>query len=268
MILVTLGTQDKEFTRLLKAIDKEIKNGVITDKVVVQAGCTKYKSENMEMFDLIPANEFDEYIKKADLIITHGGAGSILTGVKNNKKIIAAARLAKYKEHVNDHQKQIIKEFSEQGYIMELKDFNKLGKLIQKSKSFKPKKFISNTDNMINLVSDYIEETNNISWYNKYKEGTLLKLDNVNAREQLDFIEVKDTSLDKDYEDEQCFYEGKCQVLETAELAYTIPEDDSLSASIKRLLFKSKSETTRILKEIHTSKYPAIFYITNERLVI
>ena len=173
MILVTLGTQDKEFTRLLKAIDKEIKNGVITDKVVVQAGCTKYKSENMEMFDLIPANEFDEYIKKADLIITHGGAGSILTGVKNNKKIIAAARLAKYKEHTNDHQKQIIREFSEQGYIMELKDFNKLGKLIQKSKSFKPKKFISNTDNMINLVSDYIEETNNISWYNKYKEALL-----------------------------------------------------------------------------------------------
>ena len=173
MILVTLGTQDKEFTRLLKAIDKEIKNGVITDKVVVQAGCTKYKSENMEMFDLIPANEFDEFIKKADLIITHGGAGSILTAVKNNKKIIAAARLAKYKEHTNDHQKQIIEEFSKQGYILELKDFNKLGKLIQKSKSFKPKKFTSNTKNMIKLVSDYIEETDNISWYNKYKEGLL-----------------------------------------------------------------------------------------------
>ena len=41
MILVTLGTQDKEFRRLLEAIDREIDNGVITDKVVVQAGCTK-----------------------------------------------------------------------------------------------------------------------------------------------------------------------------------------------------------------------------------
>ena len=173
MILVTLGTQDKEFTRLLEAIDREIKNGVITDKVVVQAGCTKFKSDNMEIFDLIPANEFDEYIKKADLIITHGGAGSILTGLKHNKKIIAAARLAKYKEHTNDHQRQIIREFSDQGYIMELKDFNKLGKLIQKSKTFKPKKFISNTENMINLISDYIEEVDNVSWYNKYKEGLL-----------------------------------------------------------------------------------------------
>ena len=173
MILVTLGTQDKEFTRLLEAIDREIEKGVITDKVIVQAGCTKYKSDNMEIFDLIPANEFDEYIKKADLIITHGGAGSILTGVKNNKKIIAAARLAKYKEHTNDHQKQIIKEFSEQGYILELKDFNKLGKLIEKTKSFKPRKFISNTNNMIELIDNYIEEVDNTSWYNKYKEGLL-----------------------------------------------------------------------------------------------
>ena len=173
MILVTLGTQDKEFKRLLEAIDKEINNGTITDKVIVQAGCTKYESKNMEIFDLIPANEFDEYIKKADLIITHGGAGSILTGVKNNKKIIAAARLAKYKEHTNDHQKQIIKEFAEEGYILELKDFNKLGKLIEKSKTFKPKKFISNTNNMIKLVSDTIEEFDNVSWYNKYKEALL-----------------------------------------------------------------------------------------------
>ena len=173
MILVTLGTQDKEFKRLLEAIDKEINNGTITDKVIVQAGCTKYESKNMEIFDLIPANEFDEYIKKADLIITHGGAGSILTGVKNNKKIIAAARLAKYKEHTNDHQKQIIKEFAEEGYILELKDFNKLGKLIEKSKTFKPKKFISNTNNMIELVSDTIEEFDNVSWYNKYKEALL-----------------------------------------------------------------------------------------------
>ena len=127
----------------------------------------------MEIFDLIPANEFDEYIKKADLIITHGGAGSILTGVKNNKKIIAAARLAKYKEHTNDHQKQIIKEFADEGYILELKDYNKLGKLIEKSKTFKPKKFISNTNNMIKLVSDTIEEFDNVSWYNKYKEALL-----------------------------------------------------------------------------------------------
>ena len=170
MIFVTLGTQDKSFTRLLEAIDREIDNGTIKEKVIVQAGLTKYKSKNMEIFDLVPADKFEKYIDKASLIITHGGAGSILTAIKHEKKVIAAARLAKYKEHTNDHQKQIVKEFSKDGYILELRDFNKLGKLIEKSKTFIPKKFESNTKNMISLIENYIDKTNHICWYNRYRE--------------------------------------------------------------------------------------------------
>lgn len=167
MILVILGTQDKEFPRLLKAIDQEIEKGVIKDKVIVQAGQTKYHSEHMEIFDLLPAPEFEKLMDQADLIITHGGAGSILSAIKKGKKVIAAARLAKYKEHHNDHQKQIIEEFASLGYILELKDFHKLGKLIEKSRNFKPKKFESNTPNMIKLIEDYIENSNHTSWFNK-----------------------------------------------------------------------------------------------------
>lgn len=170
MILVVLGTQDKEFKRLLEAVDREIEKGTIKEKVVVQAGQTKYESKNMEILDLVSAPEFDKLLDKADLIITHGGAGTILSAIKKGKKIIAAARLSKYKEHHNDHQKQIIKEFADQGYLLELRDFNKLDKLIEKSKSFKPKKFESNTNNMIKLLEDYIEDTNHTSWFNKYYE--------------------------------------------------------------------------------------------------
>lgn len=173
MILVVLGTQDKQFTRLLEAVDREIEKGTIHDRVVVQTGQTKYESKNMEIFDLVPAPEFNKLMDEADLVITHGGAGSILTAIKKGKKIIAAARLAKYKEHHNDHQKQIIGEFASRGYILELKDFNKLGAMIQKMKNFKPKKFESNTQNMIKLIDDYIQDSNHTSWYHKCKEGIL-----------------------------------------------------------------------------------------------
>lgn len=170
MIFVTLGTQDKDFSRLLKAIDKEIEKGKIKEKVIVQAGYTKYSSPNMEIIDLIPTDEFEALIEKSSLVITHGGVGNILSAIKKNKTVIAAARLKKFKEHTNDHQKQIIEEFSSQGYILELKDFNKLGKMLDKAKGFKAKKFKSNTDNMISLIENYIEEDNHISWYNKYRE--------------------------------------------------------------------------------------------------
>ena len=156
MILVTLGTQDKSFKRLLEAVDKQIENGNIKDKVVVQAGCTKYKSKNMEIFDLIDSDKFAELIKECDLLITHGGVGSILTGLKNNKKVIAAPRLAKYKEHTNDHQLQIIEKFDEAGLILPLYDFEKLDKVLKDVKNFKPKKYQSNTNKMIKLIENYI----------------------------------------------------------------------------------------------------------------
>ena len=158
MILVTLGTQDKSFTRLLDAIQEQIDKGIIKDKVVVQAGFTKYNSKNMEIFDLIDRDEFSKLIEKCDLLITHGGVGSILTGLKSNKKIIVCPRLSKYKEHINDHQVQIVNNFYDSGYILKYNDGDDLGKIIKNSKKFKPKKYKSNTNNMISLVEKLIDE--------------------------------------------------------------------------------------------------------------
>jgi len=157
MIFVTLGTQDKSFKRLLQNIDECINKGIIKDRVIVQAGYTKYNSEKMEIFDLLDKDDFDKYIDECDLLITHGGVGSILTGLKCNKKVIACPRLYKYNEHMNDHQKQIVDRFSEMNYIRAYNEGDDLGKIISSINKFKPKKYISNTDNMIKIIKNYID---------------------------------------------------------------------------------------------------------------
>lgn len=169
MIFVTLGTQDKSFRRLLKAIDKEIEKKNIKEKVVVQAGYTKYKSNNMEIFDYRSAEEIDKLMKEAKIIITHGGVGSILGALKYDKPIIAAARLSKYKEHNNDHQKQIINEFVKEGYLIELDDFSKLDEKLKEAKKFIPKKYKSNNKKFVSNITKYIEKDNHTSWYNKFR---------------------------------------------------------------------------------------------------
>lgn len=157
MILVTLGTQDKKFSRLLEAVQKQIDLGNIKDKVIVQAGCTSFQSKDMEVFDLIPMDRFAELIKECNLLITHGGVGSIIEGLKNSKVVIAAPRLKKYKEHTNDHQLQIIENFSEEGFILPLYDFDKLDEILIKSKKFIPKKYISNTSKFLSLIEKQID---------------------------------------------------------------------------------------------------------------
>lgn len=159
MILVTLGTQDKPFVRLLKAIDDEITKGNIKEKVVVQAGYSmdKYETSNMEMFDLIDREAFNKLVNECSLLITHGGVGSILTGLKANKKVIACPRLFKYKEHINDHQTQIINEFAKAGYILAYNENDDLEDILKKAKNFKPQKYVSNSNNLVQIIKDFID---------------------------------------------------------------------------------------------------------------
>jgi len=157
MIYITLGTQDKSFERLLKAVQKEIDNGTIKEKVVVQAGYTKFESNEMELFDLVPLKQFEEYMNDCDLLITHGGVGSIIDGLKHNKKVIAVPRLKKYGEHTNDHQLQIVERFSEAGYILPYYENDDFNDIMKKIKKFKPKKYVSNTEHFIKLVKEKIE---------------------------------------------------------------------------------------------------------------
>lgn len=158
MILVMLGTQNNSFHRLLEEIEKNIKEGIITEKVIVQAGYTKYKTENMEIFDLIPREKLEELEKQANLIITHGGVGSIVSSIEKNKKVIAVPRLHEYGEHVNNHQKEIVELFDKKGYIIGINKVEELKGAIEKSKSFVPNKYISDNSKLINIVDEFIKK--------------------------------------------------------------------------------------------------------------
>lgn len=157
MIFISLGTQDKSFNRLLELLDKEIDKGVVKEDIIVQAGYTKYESKNMEIFDYVSKEKFEEYIKKCNILITHGGVGSIFTGLKNNKKVLVMPRLAKYKEQHNDHQLEIVEEFTKLGYILSFDDEESFEKCYKKVDKFVPKKYKSNTKNMIKLIEEFIE---------------------------------------------------------------------------------------------------------------
>lgn len=157
MIFVTVGTQDVPFDRLIKAVDKLVKNGIIKDEVIIQSGCSKFTSDKVKIINYMDSDEFAKYVKKASVIITHGGVGTILDGLKNNKVIIAVPRLARYKEHTNDHQLQIIKKFSDMGYIIPCKDVNKLETVLNEAKIFRPKKYVSNTENFVKVIENFID---------------------------------------------------------------------------------------------------------------
>ena len=151
-----LGTQNNSFERLLKELDRLKEKKIIKEDIIVQAGYTKYDSKNLEIFDFIEKDSLEKYESKADIIITHGGVGSIISSLRKNKKVISVPRLKEYEEHVNNHQKDIVESFSNNGYIIGIKDVKDLEEAYKKIKNFKPKKYIPNNSKIIKIVEDFI----------------------------------------------------------------------------------------------------------------
>lgn len=161
MIFVTVGTQDKPFTRLIMAVEQAVIKGEITDEVIVQAGNTKYESKALNVLNYVPFDKFNEYIAKADIIITHGGVGSILNALKLGKKVIAVPRLAKYGEHINDHQLQVIKKMTEDGYILSCENEAEIADKVRLAKDFVVKEYTSNTQNFVKSFKEVLDSTLN-----------------------------------------------------------------------------------------------------------
>lgn len=158
MIFVTLGTQDKSFERLLKKLDELIDRRMIRSKVVVQAGSTKYKSDNMEILSFIDMNCFNAYIEKCDYMITHAGVGTIINGINHNKKVLAVARRVEYGEHENDHQVEITQKFADMGYIIGCINIDDLEEKIGLLDTFEVKQYKSNNENFCKRIEALINE--------------------------------------------------------------------------------------------------------------
>lgn len=132
MIFVTVGTHTKSFNRLLKEVDGLVGKGKIKEKVVIQIGHSSYKPKNVKWFRFTTFPKLKNLCKKARIIITHGGAGSILIALDNAKPVIAVPRLKKFDEHVNDHQLDLVKFLEKEGNIEPVYNISKLGSVISK----------------------------------------------------------------------------------------------------------------------------------------
>lgn len=158
MIFVTLGSQKFQFNRMLVEIDRLIEEGKITEEVFAQIGTSDYKPKNFEYKDFVTQDEFKDYMNNANLVITHAGTGAIVTALKNDKLVIAIPRLAKYGEHVDNHQIQLIDEFKELNFIEPVYEIEQLANALEIVKKNRYNRYVSNTKNIINDIEKFIEE--------------------------------------------------------------------------------------------------------------
>lgn len=129
MIFVTVGTT-YSFESLVEEIDKMASG--LNEKVIVQNGRNKYLPKHCQYFDFKAS--IKEFIMQADLVITHGGAGTCFEVLSMRKKMIALANPSVH----DNHQEDLLKKLCAEGYLVWCKDIRELPVLIRDRKEMRP----------------------------------------------------------------------------------------------------------------------------------
>jgi len=112
---MTLGTHGQPFDRaieLVAPLDQE-------DDLLIQHGSTAPRPDlvTADWVDFLESQDLLTNIRRADVVISHAGVGSMITAVRNHRKPIVLPRLARFGEHVDDHQLQLANRFAERGLV-------------------------------------------------------------------------------------------------------------------------------------------------------
>lgn len=154
MIFVTIGTQQQSFDRLFDYINDLNTN----EKIIVQKGKNNYKlNKNIISYDFLSYEEMEKNFKKARVIITHGGGGTIFKALKLNKKIIVVPRLSKYKEHINDHQLEFSLYLKKNNYCFVVQTKEEFIEAINKIDKYKFNKYTPGTEEFIKNIEKELD---------------------------------------------------------------------------------------------------------------
>lgn len=121
IVFCTVGTTREDFSRLLTAVD-EWASTVPHEHVLVQRGYSSFKPKHCDTVDFLPMGVFQDTLRRAKLVIAHGGVGCIANALTMARATIVVPRLKHFGEHANDHQLQIARELQRQGLVRVVED--------------------------------------------------------------------------------------------------------------------------------------------------
>lgn len=168
MIFITVGTHTQPFNRLLIEVDRLVKEKLITEKVIAQIGSSTYTPKSYEYFRFTSYQKFCNLVNKSRIVITHGGAGSIILVSKLNKPIIAVPRLKVFREHISDHQLQLVKKLGKARKLLVVYDIKNLYRALQIARQSKIKNK-SKKVRLIEILGNYLEKLQKQLMESSYK---------------------------------------------------------------------------------------------------
>ena len=159
MVFVTVGNATQQFRRLLDAVNQVAEAGAFqSEEIFIQAGHNPdFQSGRCEVQQFISMDEFERLMVSASLIICHGGCTQ-LNAVRLGKVPVVMPRREMYREHVNDHQLQLVRALAAENKIVPAYAPEDLPAAIAEARRLNEHPVAMIPSPMISLVAQAIED--------------------------------------------------------------------------------------------------------------
>lgn len=141
LLFATVGAT-LPFDRLVDTVIQLKAAGEITEHVVLQIGVGGKKPPPIEGVDIVETLSFDrvqQLLHDADIVICHGGTGSLITGLRAGCRVISMPRLFDRGEHYDDHQAEITEAFVARGLIWSANSADELKVALAAARNAQPR---------------------------------------------------------------------------------------------------------------------------------
>jgi UDP-N-acetylglucosamine transferase subunit ALG13 len=153
VILVTVGTNEARFDRLLQAVDG-LGDG---EELVVQHGPSPVRPRGARSVDYLSFDEITAEMGRARIVIAHAGVGSTIVALLNGRRPIVVPRLARFGEAVDDHQVPFGRRLDEVGLVRFVENPEDLAAAVALYEAVGAVSLQTNPD-IVAELRDYIDE--------------------------------------------------------------------------------------------------------------
>ena len=135
MILVIAGTNPFCFGRLLRPMDDWARRSGAD--VFVQVGNSSFEPGFMRFERFVERDTMLSLIDEAEIVVTHGGFGSLRDCLSAGKRVVAVPRYSRFGECL-DNQEELVRALDETKRVIAVYDISSLESALEEARDFCP----------------------------------------------------------------------------------------------------------------------------------
>lgn len=161
LVFATVGAT-LSFDRMVETVSRLKADGEIPEDLVIQTGIGGLSPPGLQTYETLPFDGMLSHLREADIVICHGGTGSLITALREGCRTIVMPRLFEKGEHYDNHQKEITQAFAARGLVSIANSLEEMSEALKTARARVPILATTNPARLIGHLSEILAKNEKV----------------------------------------------------------------------------------------------------------